>query len=80
MLIAQEARLLADKNCSGFKKVVEVLQEIQEAAEEGKFSTSYFFDDYYDVVYVTKKLKGYDYSVNYTKANDGKGYVMHIWW
>ena len=34
MLTAQEARLLAEKNSSGFKKVVEVLQEIQKAAKK----------------------------------------------
>ena len=39
MLTAAEARLLADKNSSGFKKVLEVLQEIQEAAEKGNYST-----------------------------------------
>ena len=80
MLTAQEARLLADKNSSGYKKVLEVLQEIQEAAEKGKYSTFYFFDDYYEVVYATKKLKEYGYSVNYTKADKDEYYTMHIWW
>lgn len=80
MLTAQEARLLADKNSSGFKKVVEVLQEIQEAAEKGKFSTFYFFDEYYEALYVSKKLKEYGYSVNYGKANEDGYYTMYIWW
>ena len=80
MLTAQEARLLANQNSNGFKKVLEVLQEIQEAAEKGKYGTFYFFNDYYEVVYATKKLKEYGYSANYTKADDGEGYVMHIWW
>lgn len=80
MLTAQEARLLADKNSSGFKKVVEVLQEIQEAAEEGKFSTFYFFNEYYEALYVSKKLKEYGYSVNFDKADKDEYYTMHIWW
>lgn len=80
MLTAQEARLLAEKNSSGFKKVVEVLQEIREAAEEGKFSTFYFFNEYYEALYVSKKLKEYGYSVNYDKADKDEYYTMYIWW
>ena len=80
MLTAQEARLLADKNCSGFKKVAEVLQEIQEAAEKGKFFTFYFFNEYYEALYVFKKLKEYGYSVSYDKADKDGYYTIHIWW
>jgi len=80
MLTAQEARFLADKNYSGFKKVVEVLQEIQKAAEKGKSFTFYFFNEYYEVLYVSIKLKEYGYSVNYDKADKDGYYTMHIWW
>ena len=80
MLTAKEARLLADKNSSGFKKVVEVLQEIREAAEEGKFFTFYFFNEYYEALYVFKKLKEYGYSVSCDKVNGDEYYTMHIWW
>ena len=79
MLTAQEARLLADKNSNGFSKVTEVLQEIREAAEKGKFSTFYFFSDYYEALYVSKKLREYGYAVDYSKT-DKDCYTMHIWW
>lgn len=79
MLTTQEARLLADKNCSGFKKVVEVLQEIQKSAEKGNYFTSYFFCDYYEALYVSKKLKEYGYSVNCDKADEDGYHTMHIW-
>lgn len=80
ILTAQEARLLANKNSSGFKKIEEVLQEIQKSAEKGNFSTSYFFCDYYESLYVSKKLKEYGYSVNCDKADKDGYHTMHIWW
>ena len=80
MLTAQEARLLANQNSNGFKKVLEVLQEIQEAAEKGKFSTFYFFNEYYEALYVSKKLKEYGYSVNCENPDKDGYYTMHIWW
>ena len=80
MLTAQEARLLADKNSSGFKKVIEVLQEIQKSAEKGNYSTFYFFVDYYEAIYVAKKLKEYGYSVSCDKAIEDGYHTMRIWW
>ena len=80
MLTAAEARLLADENSEGYQKVLEVLQEVRKSAEDGNYSTFYFFNDYHEAVYVANKLRDYGYIATYDKADKDEYYTMHIWW
>lgn len=77
-MTAKEARELATINTSGYKKTLDVLEEIRKAAEYGGFTTNYWFNDYYECITVCKHLTDLGYECAHREFSDGCD--MYISW
>ena len=77
-MTAKEARQLAIINTSGYKKTLDVIEEIKKAAENGHFETWYWFNDYYECISVSKHLQDLGYECARQEFSDGCN--MYVSW
>lgn len=79
MLTAAEARELAKSSSEEYELTQNILEEIENTARKGGYSTFYYTVDYFTTTQVSQELVRLGYK---TRIDDDKsqGYVLHIYW